>query len=154
MSVNDVLDKISKHNDSVVGCVLAAKGTTYHNLPDIYSMVDFDGVSEYAQSIFDVTAGLEGDTLDQIFFEFQSHSIYARRVDETVLVLINKPIPRTVFKKMQVGVNLFVKPLERAIEKADAADAAPPPPAAEPEAPKDEPPRGGRIGRMYRGVRY
>jgi len=154
VSVEAVLNKISKHNDSVVGCLLAANERTYHNLPDVYSMVDFEGVSEYAQSMFDVTDSLEGDKLDQIFLEFQNHSIYARRIDASVLVLVNKPIPRTVFKKMQVGVNLFVKPLERALAAADSEPVAPQPAEVEPEkAPEPQPKKRG-LGRMYRGIRY
>ncbi len=155
MSVEAVLNKISKHNDSVLGCLVSADDKTYHNLPDVYSMVDFQSVTDYAHSMFGVTDDLEGDKLDQIFLEFQNHSIYARRIDDNVLVLVNKPIPRTVFKKMQVGVNLFVKPLQRALAEPDAAAEAIDAEAAdEAEASKKESKKKLGFGRMYRGVRY
>jgi hypothetical protein len=154
VSVEAVLDKIAKHNDSVLGCLVMAQDKTYHNLPDVYSMVDFNGVTEYAQSMFDVTDSLEGDGLDQIFLEFQNHSIYARRVDESVLVLVNKPIPRTVFKKMQVGVNLFVKPLQRALTEPQNDQKASDDAAAAAEPAQKTRKKGIGITRMYRGIKY
>ncbi len=155
MSVEAVLNKISKHNDSVLGCLFSTSEKTYHNLPDVYSMVDFEGVTEYAQSMFDVTDSLDGEQLDQIFLEFQNHSIYARRVDTSVLVLVNKPIPRTVFKKMQVGVNLFVKPLKRALtEPSEPVEDAPKVESPEDEKSQKSDRKGLSLGRMYRGVKY
>ena len=157
MSVEAVLNKISKHNDSVIGCLVSSTHKTFHNLPDVYSMVDFEGVTEYAHSMFDVTNGLDGEQLDQVFLEFQNHSIYARRIDESVLVLVNKPIPRTVFKKMQVGVNLFVKPLQRAIAAAEEDNTEPSdqsPAANKEDTTKKARKRGFSIGRVYRGIKY
>ena len=154
MSVEAVLNKISKHNDSVLGCLVSSQDKTYHNLPDVYSMVDFQGVTEYAHSMFDVTDSLEGEQLDQIFLEFQNHSIYARRVDESVLVLVNKPIPRTVFKKMQVGVNLFVKPLQRALTEPQNDQKASDDAAAAAEPAQKTRKKGIGIPRMYRGIKY
>lgn len=158
MLVNDVLDKITDHNSDVLGCIVKAKGVTFHNLPEKYDMVDAEAVGEYAENTFSLTdeLGTGKADLEQLFLEFTHHSFYARKIEDGVLLLLNKPIQRRAFKKMQVGVNLYMKPLKRAIDENDAPPAAEAPPqeAAPEQAPeaKQEPRRRGR--RFYRGVEY
>jgi hypothetical protein len=159
--VKDVLDKITDHNSDVLGCIVKAKGETFHNLPEMYDMVDANAVGEYAENTFSLTdeLGTGKADLEQLFLEFTHHSFYARKIEDGVLLLLNKPIQRRAFKKMQVGVNLYMKPLKRAIDEKDAAASAaateaPPQEAAPEEAAeaKQEPRRRGR--RFYRGVEY
>ena len=120
MSVENVLDKISSHNGDVLGCVASKGAEVYSNLPEMYELVDAAAVSEYAEIMFEATDALETehDAFNQLFLEYAGHSIFARRLDDGVLVLVNKPIERSSFKKMQVGVNLFMKPLKRAMSEA------------------------------------
>ena len=117
MSVETVLSKITAHNGDVLGCVASSGGRVYSNLPELYELVDAGAVSEYASIMFEATDALETehDDFNQMFLEYGDHSLYARRLDDGVLVLVNKPIERTSFKKMQIGVNLFMKPLKRAL---------------------------------------
>ena len=118
MSVETVLEKITAHNADVLGCVAASGGQVYSNLPELYEMIDTTAVSEYAAIMFEAADALETehDPFNQLFLEYAGHSLYARRLDDGVLVLVNKPIERKSFKKMQIGVNLFMKPLNRALE--------------------------------------
>lgn len=117
MSVEKVLEKISAHNADVLGCIATVEDRLYDNLPDLYDLVNKRDVAEHAQNMFAATDALETehDEFDQLFLEFQGHSIYARRLDDGVLVLLNQPVERAQFKKMQIGVNLFMKPLKTAL---------------------------------------
>lgn len=127
MSVEAVLNKISAHNVDVLGCVAKHGDTIYQNLPELYDMIDTNEVTEYAENMFTLTDGLETEhaAFDQMFLEFDDHSIFARRLEDGVLLLLNKSMERSHFKKMQLGVNLFLKPLNRALE-----DVGPPEPPA------------------------
>ena len=153
MSVEAILEKMTEHNSDVLGCIAMADDRTWSNLPDLYDVIDRQAISEHAMNLFQVTDGLETDhdPFDQLFLEFESHSFYVRRLDDVLLLLLNKPMRRTHFKKMQVGVNLFLKPLQRAI--ADDGSSAKAPLVATPTVPDTTPPpEKGR--RYYRGTRY
>ena len=125
MSVDQVLSKISGHNPYVLGCIATREGRLHHNLPEMYELLDAGAVCEYADNMFQATEALETEHagFDQLFLEYQGHSLYARRLDDGVLVLVNKPMQRASFKKMQVGVNLFMKPLARALDEEPGAEA-------------------------------
>ena len=153
MSVETVLDKISNHNSHVLGCVAAHKGRVHHNLPGLYELVEANAVSEYASIMFEATDALETgqDAFDQMFLEYEGHSIYARRLGDGVLVLVNEPMQRANFRRMQVGVNLFIKPLTAALEdeaNGSPDDFPPLPKGPDPKKPKKT------LGRLFRGVRY
>lgn len=128
MSVEQVLDKISAHNTDVVGCIAKRGDTIYQNLPEMYDMLDTDGVTEYAENMFALTDDLQTDhaAFEQLFLEYENHSVFARRLDGGFLLLLNKSMERTQFKRMQVGVNLFLKPLDRALQEVDEPTPQPP----------------------------
>lgn len=130
MSVEGVLNKISAHNSDVVGCIAKHGDALYHNLPAMYDLLDTNGVTEYAENMFALTDGLQAEhaAFEQMFLEYENHSIFARRLDDGLLLLLNKPMERSQFKRVQVGVNLFLKPLDRALQEVDAP--TPPPPSS------------------------
>lgn len=138
MSVETVLDKISAHNSDVVGCIAKRGDAIYQNLPEMYDLLDTDGVAEYAENMFALTDGLQTEysAFEQLFLEYENHSIFARRLDDGLLLLLNRPMERDQFKRMQVGVNLFLKPLTRALQDVDA--------------PQPEPPKSGAIRKTGR----
>lgn len=119
MSVEGVLDKMTAHNAHVLGCIATHDGRVHHNLPDGYDLVDREAVTEYASLMFEASDALETDhdPFDQLFLEFEGHGIYARRLSDGVLILLTDPIQRTQFKKAQIGVNLFLKPLKKALRE-------------------------------------
>lgn len=116
-SVEEVLSKITKHNADVLGCLAAAGDKVYSDLPSLYEMVDVENVIETATNMFRMADQLETGhaPFDQVFLEFESHSFFARQIDQGLLVLVNRPTQRGSFKKLQLGINLFLKPLERAL---------------------------------------
>ncbi len=131
MSVETVLNKISAHNSDVLGCVAKHGEAVYSNLPDLYDLIDPSEVAEHAENMFAVTDGLETDhdAFDQLFMEFGNHSVFARRLEDGVLLLLNRPMERSHFKKMQLGVNLFLKPLKRALGETTSPVSEETPPA-------------------------
>lgn len=151
MSVQTVLEKLTAHNAGIIGC-LATHGSQLHrNLPARYELLDSDSIAERVNLMFDATEQLETehDGFDQLFLEYESHALYARRLDDGVLILITEPMERAQFKKAKVGVNLFLKPLKKALAETPFAPVKP-----QAEEPVEEEKPAGVIGRMYRGVRY
>ena len=120
MSVEAVLDKISAHNTDVLGCIAKRGEDIWRNLPELYELVDPQEVTEHAENIFALTEDLDTDhdPFNQMFLEYENHSIFVRRIEEGILILLSKPMERSQFKKMQLGVNLFLKPLSRAINSS------------------------------------
>ena len=121
MSVETVLEKIRSHNPDVLGCIVKRGDELWLNLPEMYDLIDADEVTEHAENMFTLTDGLETEheAFDQMFLEFENHSIFARKIDDGLLFLLSKPMERPQFKKLQVGVNLFLKPLSRAMQETE-----------------------------------
>lgn len=122
--VADVLDKITEHNADTYGCIATGGEKVYHNLTGPYEMLDASAVSERARNILLVTRSLSDesdnqgdDNFDTAFLEYENHSLIIRALGDDMLILINQNIQRAGFKKLKVGTNLFLKPLERAIER-------------------------------------
>lgn len=155
MSLNSVLEKLSAHNHDIIGCIVSQDEQIVHNLREPYEVVDARAISDRAVNMLDLMSGLEdaAGEIDQVFLEMEAHSVYARRVGDGALVIVNKPMGRNAFKKVKVGVNLFIKPLERAMHSEGVVEEEIPlevaPPAEEPAAPAQK-----RPVRYYRGVKY
>ena len=119
-SVERVLRKIAHHNGNVFGCIAAYDDAIYSSLPEIYDLIDVDAVVEYATHMFAVSDVLDTgeDTFQEVFIAFQGHSFIVRKMRTGMLILATKPVKRVSFRKMQLGLNLFLKPLERALKTA------------------------------------
>lgn len=166
MSVNAVLDKLKEHNAGVIGCLATHGAESYHNLSAPYELVDAQTVSEEASQVFELMDSLEDPTaeFEEFFLEMKSHSVFAHRLDDGVLVVLNKRVDRAVFRRLKVGVNLFIKPLKRELVKPPEPVAPPPvEPAPAPQAqaqtqaePVTEDDGAGRRKkkRFYRGIEY
>lgn len=167
MSVEAVLDKLTDHNEGVLGALVTSGEAIHHNFRDIYAVADAAAISEEASQMFELLDGLgepEGE-FNEVFLELSDHSVFAKRIEDGVLVVLNKPVDRRVFRKMQVGVNLFVKPLKRALDAEPEKTADPAVKAAEAvgealrssetETPEPAPrPAPRKKRRFYRGVEY
>ncbi|MEM7508313.1 MAG: hypothetical protein AAF415_16390, partial [Pseudomonadota bacterium] len=132
---------------------------------------DAEIVGEYAINMLRLMESLADDApeFDHLFLEYERHSLLAKKLDDGVLAVLNKPISRLGLTKMEVGLNLYLKPLRRALVEqpeddfepapAQAAPTAAPEPApapqqaAGPEAPRERPQRP-RKRRLYRGIEY
>ena len=155
MSLNAVLDKLSAHNHDIIGCIVSQEDRIVHNLREPYEVVDARSINDRAVNMLDLMSALEGAAgeIDQVFLEMEAHSVYARRVGDGALVIVNKPMGRNAFKKVKVGVNLFIKPLEKVLKSEGVVEDDIPlevaPPADVPTSPSQK-----RPVRYYRGVKY
>lgn len=125
MLIEAVLDKIVDHNVDVQACILASGDNVYHNLSGAYEVVDPKAISDRALNMLAITELLEDEQCEAgtAFVEYDDHSLMVKSLnDDDTLILINGHMARAGFKKLQIGINLFIKPLERA--KAEAARAA------------------------------
>ena len=129
VSVDQVLGKIAHHNSDVLGCIAAHDDHIYSSLPEIYDLIDVDAIIEYAANMFAITEVLETgpEPFEEVFLEFQGHSFLVRKLELGTLILVTKPVQRGAFRKMQLGLNLFLKPLQRALEDAANGTDAPAP---------------------------
>lgn len=161
-SIESVLGKITDHNSDIICCILTDGEQTFHNLPKQYDLVDAEAVGEHALNMLRLMESLGDDApdFDHLFLEYERHSLLAKKLDDGVLAVLNQPISRVGLMKMEVGLNLYLKPLRRALveqQSAPAPQAAPPEPepAVEPEAEKPaEAPKAPRKRRLYRGIEY
>lgn len=115
--VTAVLDKITKHNAEILGCIVTNGARSYSNLPENYELVDAEAVGEYVSNMFNVMGALE-DTepqFENLVLDYDGHTLVAKRIESGVLALVNNPIRSAGLKKMQVGVSLFLKPLNQAL---------------------------------------
>lgn len=155
MSLNAVLDKLSAHNHDIIGCIISQDEKIVHNLREPYEVVDARSISDRAVNMLDLMNSLEGAAgeIDQVFLEMEAHSVYARRVGDGALVIVNKPMGRNAFKKVKVGVNLFIRPLEKALQSEGVVEDEIP---LEVAPPAEEEVSSGpkRPVRYYRGVKY
>ncbi|MEO0911461.1 MAG: hypothetical protein AAFY59_00505 [Pseudomonadota bacterium] len=162
-----------------MGAVVRANGGIHHTLSGAYEAVDAASLIDQAEQILMLSSTLDAGegTFQTVFLEYDQHSVFARQMDHGILVLLTAPMQRAGFKKVQVGVNLFMKQLNTAIDTAlgpatpspspspllreglriDPADARPRPekPADErAEAEADTAEERPRKKRYYRGVAY
>ncbi len=119
MSVEQLLTKIQDYNAGVRGCVFSSGQSVHHSLTGNYEIIDSDEFAELADRMLDLgdaAPELDGGS-DTAFLEYESHSVFMRRVDEGVLVVLTDPMNMTGFKKINVGINLFLKPLTKAAKE-------------------------------------
>lgn len=154
MHVDSILDKLSAHNHDIIGCIVSQNGKMTHNLREPYEVIDAASISERALNMLDLMENLAdtAGSVDQVFLEMEAHSVYARRVDNGALVIVNKPMGRNAFKKVKVGVNLFIKPLERALRESGVVEDEIPLEVASPA--DDATGKPKRSVRYYRGIKY
>jgi len=130
MSVRTTLNKLRKHNSAIIGGIVRAHGIAYNNLEGIYQMVNMHGLADYVEQILELTASLEsdGDIFETTIIEYENHSLMIKPIESGVFILITHPLNSAGFKKMQIGVNLFMKQINLAIEnnETDSKPATPP----------------------------
>ncbi|MEM9779864.1 MAG: hypothetical protein AAF813_08090 [Pseudomonadota bacterium] len=138
MSVKQLLDKIRTHNPSVRGCVLSYGDKVHSNLTGNYEIIDTSELTELGDRLLKLSEAapeLEPGS-ETAFLEYENHSVFVRRVDAGCLVLLADPMPLAGFKKINVGINLFLKPIKAALTETTPEEPAPvekkptPPPAA------------------------
>ncbi len=122
MQVTEVLDKISEHNAPVIGCIAAAKGQVFQNLNgyDLNCALIADKVRDIME--LSALAGEEGaDPFETVMIEYDGHSLVVNRMTDGLLIVISEHLQHGAFKKLQVGLSLQARMLDKAL--ADMPDA-------------------------------
>ncbi len=117
MSVEATLERLCDHNTAIRGA-LTWNGIACHKyLTGPYSAIDAESLGDHGRTLIEAVGAFEDldAPFKTVFLEFENHSIFVRQIDDHILLLLTDPMRRSGFKKVQVGVNLFIKPLCRAL---------------------------------------
>lgn len=160
MQIDAVLNKISNQNEDIIAAMVLREGATYHNLSGPYDLLNPGDILGALEDAFDLGSEIDVDGMDMgdILLGFDEHSLIARRLDNGILAVLTKQMRRQHLLKLQVGLGLASRALERAFTET-------PPAAVSPEAvvPKAEvqaqpvaevAPTPKKKPRFYRGVAY
>lgn len=124
MSVEQLLAKVQTHNTGVRACILSSGNALYHTLVGNYEVIEPGEFVELADRMLELADAAPelGDGSDTAFVEYDNHSVFVRRVGEGVLIVVTDPMNMSGFKKINVGINLFLKPMMKALgEMPDVA---------------------------------
>ena len=160
MQIDAVLDKICKQSDDIIAAMVLRDGQSYHNLSGPYDLLSPNDILGALEDAFDLGQEMDVDGMDMgdILLGFDEHSLIARRLDNGILAVLTKQMRRQHLLKLQVGLGLATRALERAFTEAPQAAVASAPitPKAEVQAePAPEAaPAPKKKARFYRGVAY
>ncbi len=130
MAVKDTLDKIVERHPDVIGAMVMHNGKIQHNLESPYDILSVDAMLETFEEIFEQTSILEDEGYDfgELMLDFANHSFIVRSIDGGLLAVLAPQMQRGQLVKLHVGLGIFGKAVQKAIED----EAAAPAPAAEP----------------------
>lgn len=140
MAVKDTLDKIVERHPDVIGAMVMHDGMIQHNLESPYDILSIDTILETFAEIFEQTSILEDEGYDfgEVMIDFANHSFIVRSIDNGLLAVLAPQMQRGQLVKLHVGLGIFGKAMQKAIEEEKAAPVAAAPVEAAP-APQPEP---------------
>lgn len=145
MAVKDTLDKIVERHPDVIGAMLMHGGKIQHNLESPYDILAVDTMLETFEEIFEQTSILEDEGYDfgELMLDFANHSFIVRSIDGGLLAVLAPQMQRGQLVKLHVGLGIFGKAVQKAIEDEAVApapvEAAAPAPVADPVVEKAPP---------------
>lgn len=128
MHVTEVLDKISQHNAPVIGCIASAKGQLFQNLNG-YDL-NCATIAEKVRDILEfsaLTCEDSADPFESIMIEYDGHSLVVNRMQDGILIVISEHLQHGAFKKLQVGLTLQSRMLDKALAEMPAPMSLPVP---------------------------
>lgn len=135
MAVKDTLDKIVERHPDVIGAMVMHGGAVQHNLEAPYDILAIDTILETFEEIFEQTSMLEDEGYDfgELIMDLANHSVIVRAIEGGLLAVLAPSLQRGQLVKLHVGLGLFGKAIEKALqEDVHAPTAAPEPAPAEP----------------------
>lgn len=129
MPVKDTLDKIVERHPDVIGAMVMHNGAVQHNLDAPYDIVAVDVILETFSEVFEQTSMLadEGYEFSELIMDLADHSFIVRTFDGGILAVLAPSLQRGQLVKLHVGLGLFGKAIEKAIQDQAASfvDTAP-----------------------------
>ncbi|MEL7150662.1 MAG: hypothetical protein AAGK71_08010 [Pseudomonadota bacterium] len=146
MAVKDTLDKITQRHSDVIGAMVLHNGSVQHNLESPYDVLEIDAILETFTEIFEQTEILadEGYDFGEVMIDFANHSFIVRTIENGLLAVLAPQMQRGQLVKLHVGLGIFGKAVQKAIEEEGATPASDiveqtAPPVEEQEVPTSEP---------------
>lgn len=174
MQVKEVLNKIVTDQPDALAVLVRHGDFDYQNLKPPYDVMPAKEVLQIVGDVYDLTEVLaeEGYQFGDMILSFEEHSVVSRKLKDGAIVVLTRSLARPQLIKLQVGLGLYTRALEKALA-ADNSDAPPaaeggaaPAPAAAAAAPAATPaaapdaaaapeePKKKKKVRFYRGVPY
>lgn len=159
MQVKEILDKLVKDQPDALAVLVRHGEYAYQNLQAPYDMIAAEDVLETVSDVYHMTDSLEdeGYTIGDMILSFDNHSLVSRKIDGGAIVVLANAMARPQLIKLQVGLGLYVRSLEKALanepaEEEATVEAAPEPANPEPEEKLSLPAQGSGLtqgfGRM------
>ena len=160
MQVKDVLDRVVKDQPDALAVLVRHGEYDYQNLQPPYDVIGSDEVLETVNDVYQMTDSLEdqGYQIGDMILSFDNHSVVSRKIDDGAMVVLTRALGRPQLIKLQVGLGIYTRALEKALAKesgTDTADEAAPHPQPTAEAdvkismPASQNGIGKGLGRMF-----
>ncbi len=126
MAVKDTLDKIVERHPDVIGAMVLHGDAVQHNLEAPYDILAVDAILETFGEIFEQTSMLEDEGYDfgELIMDLANHSIIVRTIEGGLLAVLAPSLQRGQLVKLHVGLGLFGKAIEKAIQDEGPQPAA------------------------------
>lgn len=136
MAVKDTLDKITQRHPDVIGAMVLHNGSVQHNLEAPYDILEVGAILETFTEIFEQTEILEDEGYDfgEVMIDFANHSFIVRTIENGLLAVLAPQMQRGQLVKLHVGLGIFGKAVQKAIEDEGVEPA---PEVVEPTMPPD-----------------
>ncbi|MEM9031426.1 MAG: hypothetical protein AAGB18_02175 [Pseudomonadota bacterium] len=169
MRVKDVLEKVVNDQPNALAVMVRHADFDYQNLRPPYDMVPAKEVLQIVGDVYDMADSLEseGYVFADMILSFGDHNVVSRKINDGAVVVLTQALARPQLIKLQVGLGLYTRALEKALEHENSAEDGPAPEVIEPKAvqpeaapepkaaePAPEPEKPKKKPRFYRGVAY
>lgn len=141
MSVESILKQLVDHSPAILAGAIRQNARVDRVATGPYAVADCGVISDRLTGIFVLMEQVEDrlDRTENLYVEFDSHGLFGLRLDDAVLAVITEPLTASGLDKIRTGLEIFRKPLARALNEAEAT------PVPKAEAPK-------KRRRFYRGI--
>jgi len=137
MAIKETLDKIVERHKDLIGAMVLSEGHIHHNLEAPYDVISAELILETLTEIFETTEMLadEGNDFGEVMIDFANHSLIARSIDNGVLAVLAPRLQRGQLVKLHIGLGVFAKAVQKALEETEVTEASTPEATPEPEQP-------------------
>ena len=121
MQVKQILDKVVNDQPDVLAVLVRHGGHDYQNLKPPYDMLPSFELLATVSDVFDLSNGLEeeGYQIGDMILSFDEHSVVSRKIDDGTVVVLTKALARSQLIKLQVGLGLYIRALQKALAETD-----------------------------------
>ena len=125
MQVKDVLDRVVKDQPDALAVLVRHGEYDYQNLQPPYDVIGSDEVLETVNDVYQMADSLEdeGYQIGDMILSFDNHSIVSRKINDGAMVVLTRALGRPQLIKLQVGLGIYTRALEKALAREPGDDA-------------------------------